>query len=148
MKMKGRMIIDIHFPSRGGPESNGVVAKMAMTHFSGLYLLRAQMSLALKTPPGSEFGDFERPYGAGFNAEIEIGWNWTESLNLDRLSSTFSELVQKIDHRHLGMDAPELQITTPESLLKYCLNFLNQKQCPAKVVRFRRGEDIVYELSL
>lgn len=122
-----------------------MVAKTRMTHFSGLYLLRAQISLALKTSAGSDFGDFGRPYGAGFNAEIEIGWDWTESLDLGRLESVFSTLLERIDHRHLGMDAPDLKITTPESLLEFCFNDLKAKGLAAKVIRFRRGEDIVYE---
>lgn len=124
-----------------------MVAKIAMTQFSGLFLLRAQISLAFKTPPEAHFGDFGRPFGSGFNAELEVGWNWTESLDQVILLQHFSALVQSIDHRHLGLDALELGITTPESLLEYCWKYLSEKQFSPAVVRFRRGEDIVYELN-
>ena len=124
-----------------------MVAKMTMTQSSGLYLLRAQISLAFKTPQGRDFGDFERPYGAGFNAEVEVGWDWTESLKKSRAKELFDEMIRQIDHRHLGMDAPELHVTTPESLLAFCVEHFKKKSMPAKTIRFRRGEDIHYRFE-
>jgi hypothetical protein len=122
-----------------------------MTQDIRLYCLRASVSLAFKTSLGGDYGDFERPFGAGFNAQIEIAWNWTEGGEKDRqplIESAFSQFIKKIDHRHLGLDAPELKITTPESLLKFADEYFSEKKLPCKSIRLWRGEDIQYRLEL
>lgn len=119
-----------------------MVANVVMTQF----FLRAELAIALKTPPGQDFGDFARPYGSGFNAELEAGWTSTNELAL-AVESVFSDLVKKIDHRHLGMDAPELGITTPESMLQFCFHFLERTGHRPDVLRLRRGENIFYEMT-
>jgi hypothetical protein len=106
------------------------------------FFLRASMSVAFKVPSSNSevYGDFSRPFGAGFNAILEVGWTWTSGLNREKCERDFKTFVSKIDHQHLGFDVPELGITTPESLLEVCA-----REVSANIVRFQRGEDIKME---
>jgi len=121
-----------------------MVAKMRMKRESSTYCLRAPLSLAFKTALGDDYGDFQNTYGAGFNAQLEVGWTWTESLDKAALTLEFSNFVKKIDHRHLGMDTPQLQITTPESLIQFAVSYFAKQNWAVENVRLSRGEDIVY----
>ena len=102
------------------------------------------MSFALKVnePKSEDLGDLSRPFGTGFNALLEAGWTWTEDLQCEKFQQRFSDLVKEIDHQHLGFDRPELQISTPETLVKYCAETLG-----ASIVRLKRGDDIAYEFK-
>lgn len=104
--------------------------------------------MAFKTALGADFGDFQNTYGAGFNANLEVGWTWTESLDKAALEVAFSNFVKKIDHQHLGMDMPQLQITTPESLVQFAVSYFAKQNCAVKTVRLSRGEDITYRYDV
>ena len=110
-----------------------------------IFCLRAAISIALRAGDGPEFGDFGRTWGGGFNAELEVGWPAGASRN--KSETTFATLIRLIDHKHLGFDAPDLGITTPESLLLFCSRHLRERGLKPVFVRLRRGEEIAYELS-
>lgn len=107
------------------------------------FCLRAPLALALKTPSGAEFGPFGDKWGGGFNAELEIGWSG--SLCEEDCRRAFQDLVKRLDHRHLGFDAAELKVTTPDSLLEFATDVLSERGFRPAFVRMGRGTDVVYE---
>jgi hypothetical protein len=119
-----------------------------MTQKNELYCLRSNLAVAFKTPPGADYGAFQGTYGAGFNAQLEVAWTWTAGRDVSKLDTEFRAFVKIVDHRHLGMDAPELGISTPETLLKLAADHFEKLKIPASSVRLTRGEDVEYRLEL
>jgi hypothetical protein len=111
-----------------------------------MFMLKRDLSLAFQVNGDPlAYGDLARRFGAGFNASLEVGWKLTNLSQIDHLKRLFKDLCAKIDHRHLGLDEPELGITTPESLLLFSLNYLKKSHAEPQLLRFKRAEDIVYE---
>lgn len=109
------------------------------------FFLRSHLSLAFKVNENvaDDHGDFGNRFGAGFNAELEVGWILGDGLDENDKQQSFKTLIRRLDHRHLGLDAPELEISTPETLLIFCA-----KELKADIVRLKRGADISYEFKV